>query len=212
MKSFDCSLYLATDTDLCQGRDLCEIVEEAICAGVALIQLREKKNSALFTYQIGKRLLELTRQYQVPLIINDRVDLMLALDADGVHLGRTDLPLDVGRKLIGDRKIMGYSVNQIEHLEYAIAHDADLVGIGPVFTTKTKKDVADTIGLKGVKRITSQSSIPCVGIGGISLNNCYEVIRAGASGVCMISAILSSTNITETTKEIKQQILAAKKG
>lgn len=210
MKTPDYSLYLATDTDLCHPRDLCQCVEEAIAAGVTLVQLREKKYSAQYTYELGKKLLNITQHYGVPLIINDRIDLMLALNADGVHLGRTDLPLDVGRKLIGNNKIMGYSVNTLPHLEHAISHGTDYVGIGPIFPTQTKTDTADAIGLNGITKLTSQSPIPCVAIGSVNATNCTDIIKAGAHGICVISAILTASNIAEQTQRLRQLIREAR--
>lgn len=210
MKTPDYSLYLATDTDLCRPRDLCQCVEEAIAAGVTLVQLREKKYSAQYTYELGKKLLNITQHYGIPLIINDRIDLMLALDADGVHLGRTDLPLDIGRKLIGNNKIMGYSVNTLPHLEHAISHGADYVGIGPIFPTQTKTDTADAIGLNGITKLTSQSPIPCVAIGSVNATNCTDIIKAGAHGICVISAILTASNIAEQTQRLRQLIREAR--
>lgn len=206
MKTPDYSLYLATDTDLCHPRDLCQCVEEAIAAGVTVVQLREKKYSAQYAYDLGKKLLAITRHYDIPLIINDRVDLMLALDADGVHLGRTDLPLDIGRKLIGKNKIMGYSVNTHLHLEHAINRGADYVGIGPIFPTQTKTDTAEAIGLNGITKLTSQSPIPCVAIGSVNTTNCTDIIKAGAHGICVISAILTAPNIAAQTQQLRQLI------
>ncbi len=194
MNSDGLRLYLATDPELGAGRDLCGLVEQAVAAGVTLVQLRDKRADGQQLYELACRLHRITRRLGVPLIINDRVDVMLAAEADGVHVGPTDLPLARVRALAGGR-LVGYSVNTPEDLCVAERDGADYIGVGPVFATATKPDARDVIGLVGLRQITAATRLPAVAIGGISPANCAAVLGAGAVGVCAISAILGQTDV-----------------
>jgi thiamine-phosphate pyrophosphorylase len=143
----------------------------------------------------------LTAEYGVPLIINDRLDIALAVQADGIHIGQDDLPLPVARKLLGPDKIIGYSVSNIEEACYGEKHGADYLGAGPVFTTATKKVSTPTLGPAGLKRI---KSIPVVGIGGINLENIKEVRSTGIDGVSIVSGILGSDRPGHTALLIRR--------
>lgn len=208
----DFSLYLATDSRLLTGRDLCTVVETAVAAGVTVVQLREKEASAAEFLETGRRLLAVTRRLGIPLIVNDRVEAMLALDADGVHVGKQDLPLAAVRRLVGENKRVGYSVTCPADLEFAIANGADHVGIGPVFSTSTKLDAAPPLGLDGFRRLAARSSIPCVAIGGITAETSGRLLAAGAAGVCVISAILGEMDIAAATRKIRRALDAARAG
>ena len=199
----DYTLYLATDRKILGARALEEAVEEAILSGVTLVQLREKECPAGEFYAVGKRVLAVTRRHGVPLIINDRVDIMLALDAEGVHVGRNDLPLERTRALIGPTKILGYSVNALDDLRHAEAYGADYVGIGPFAPTGTKADAAAALGLAGTAEIVAEACLPCVAIGGIHAGNTAMVKATGVAGICVISAILGAADIAAATRQLR---------
>ena len=201
----DYTLYLATDRNLLQGRNLEDTVAIAIRHGVTLVQMREKSLSSREFYEAGRRLLQITRRCGVPLIINDRLDLMLALDADGVHLGRHDLPLPEARRLCPG-KILGYSVNSAADLQYAEQHGADYAGLGPVFPTPTKADTDPALGLAGLADLVKKARIPCVAIGGINVTNAAAVTATGVAGICVISAILSQPDTAAATWELRQAL------
>lgn len=199
------SLYLATDRRYTDSRDLCDVVAACIANGVTAVQLREKDCSASDFCEMGRRLLAVTRGHGVPLIINDRVDIMLAIGADGVHVGRGDLPLREARRLAGDR-ILGYSVNSLAHLRFAESAGADYVGIGPAFATGTKTDTGGVLGPEGIRGIARCSSIPCVAIGGVHAGNVAELGAAGVDGVCVISGILAQSLPAAAAAELRRGI------
>jgi thiamine-phosphate pyrophosphorylase len=191
----DClRLYLATDSELTAERDLCDLVARAITAGVTCVQLRDKVASGQQLYLSACRLHAVTQRLGVPLIINDRVDIMLAAGAEGVHVGATDLPLARVRALAAGR-LVGYSVTAAADVEVARRDGADYVGIGPVFPTSTKPDASPALGLAGLRDLAAAAGLPCVAIGGITPANCAAVLTAGANGVCAISAILGHDDI-----------------
>lgn len=195
-------LYLATDRGLTAGRDLGELVAEAVAAGVTLVQLRDKHAGGQELYETACRLRAVTRRLGVPLIINDRVDVMLAAGADGVHVGATDLPLAHVRALAPGR-LVGYSVTGAVDLDVARRGGADYVGIGPVFVTSTKPDASPALGLAGLRQLAAAAGLPCVAIGGITPANCAAVLAAGAEGVCVISAILGQADVAAAVKRFR---------
>jgi thiamine-phosphate pyrophosphorylase len=203
--SLDFGLYLATDPALLRGRGLVETVAAAIAGGVTIVQLRDKHADGGALYEAACRLLTITRPAGVPLIINDRVDVMLASGADGVHIGCSDLPLAETRGLAGDRMV-GYSVNTSEDLALAIREGADHIGIGPVFPTGTKPDARAALGLGRLRELAAAAPIPCVGIGGISLANAASVKACGVSGVCVISAILGSDDVGRAARALRAAV------
>jgi len=191
----DYSLYLVTDRGYLKGRDLFEAVEDAIKGGVTLVQLREKDISSLDFFNIALRMKEITSRYKIPLIINDRLDIALAVDAEGLHIGQSDLPITAARKLLGAGKILGYSASNPEEAVYGEKCGADYLGAGPVYPTGSKSDAGDPIGIHGLKEIVEKVAIPVVGIGGIGSQNIKEVKISGAKGISLISAILGSNEI-----------------
>ena len=201
-------LYLATDPDLARGRNLAALVEAAVAAGVTLVQLRDKHADGARLDDSACRLRAITRSLGVPLIINDRVDVMLAADADGVHIGANDLPLEHVRRLAAGR-LVGYSVNTDDDLREAERHGADYIGVGPVFPTATKPDARPTMGLEGLRRFTAATALPAVAIGGISAANCAAAVQAGADGVCVISAILGQPDTAAAVRAFVQALDAA---
>ena len=200
----DYRLYLVTDREVLKGRDLLQAVEEALAGGVTLVQLREKDASGREFYQLAVSMKNLAARFGVPLLINDRLDIALAVQADGIHIGQGDLPLPVARKLLGPGKIIGYSVSNTEEARYGEKHGADYLGAGPVFTTATKKVSTPTLGPAGLKRIKEMVSIPVVGIGGINLGNVKEVRNSGIDGVSIVSGILGSDQPGHTASLIRR--------
>lgn len=199
---FDLSLYLVTDRSLSLGRSLVEVVEEAVKGGVTMVQLREKDCSSLEFYQEATALKRLLKPYKIPLIINDRLDIALACDAEGLHIGQSDLPFSIARQLLGENKIIGLSVECLKDAQEANKLDVDYIGISPVFSTPTKTDTAMAVGIEGVRKITLQSVHPAVGIGGINKNNAEDIIKAGAEGISVVSAIMSAHEPSRSAQEL----------
>lgn len=198
----DYRLYLVTDRKILKRMDLFKAVEDSIKGGVTLVQLREKDISSLDFYNIALKMKKLVDFYDIPLIINDRLDIAQAVDADGLHIGQQDLPIQVARKILGPCKILGYSVSDVKEAVYGEKNGADYLGAGAVFATGSKKDAGEPIGLENLKMIKQSVSIPVVGIGGIGASNIKEVKETGVDGVSLISAILGSQDIEGATREL----------
>lgn len=206
MLSFDLSLYLVTDRSLSLGRSLQEVVEEAVKGGVTMVQLREKDCTTRQFYDLAMQMKACLKPYSVPLIINDRLDIALACDAEGLHIGQSDMPYIVARKLFGKDKIIGLSVESIQDAIDANTLDVDYIGISPVFSTPTKIDTALALGLDGVREITKISCHPSVGIGGINNSNAQDIIKAGAGGLSVVSAIMSATDPKDSAMQLRKLI------
>lgn len=192
MKDIDLSLYLVTDNSDDEERFL-NTIEEAILGGVSIVQIREKTAETLDFYNLALKVKEITTKYNIPLIINDRVDVALAIDADGVHVGQSDMPCDVTRKLIGENKILGVSAATVSEAKKAEMDGADYIGVGAVFPTKTKKD-AESVSKKELIEIVNSIDIPAVAIGGINLDNASQLKDTGIAGLSVVSVIMSSDN------------------
>lgn len=210
MKSFDLSLYLVTDRSLSLGRSLESVVFDAAEGGVTMVQLREKDCSTLEFYQQAMLLKECLRPYHIPLIINDRLDIALACDAEGLHIGQSDIPYDIARKLLGKDKIIGLSVECLQDAVDANELDVDYIGISPVFGTPTKTDTAPALGLEGIREIVKISRHPAVGIGGINQTNAADIIEAGADGISVVSAIMSATDPKQAAFQLMSIIQKSK--
>lgn len=210
MKTLDLSLYLVTDQNLSKGRSQEYIVSEAVKGGVTVVQLREKEILSRDFYEVAKSLMSLLKPLNIPLIINDRLDIALAVDADGLHIGQSDLPYDIARKLLGKDKIIGLSVETIEQAREANKLDVDYIGLSPVFSTNTKLDINTPLELSGVKEIASFTKHKTVAIGGINTTNVERIIASGADGVAIVSAIVSHDNPKEAAMELKAIIDGAK--
>ena len=206
MRSFDLSLYLVTDRSLSLGRTLEYVVDEAAKGGVTMVQLREKDCSTLEFYQQAILLKECLRPYNIPLIINDRLDITLACDAEGLHIGQSDIPYAIARELLGKDKIIGLSVECLQDAIDANELDVDYIGISPVFGTPTKTDTAPALGLDGIREIVKISKHPTVGIGGINQTNAADIIEAGADGISVVSAIMSATDPKESALQLRSII------
>ena len=210
MKSFDLSLYLVTDRSLSLGRSLESVVFDAAEGGVTMVQLREKDCSTLEFYQQAMLLKECLRPYRIPLIINDRLDIALACDAEGLHIGQSDIPYDIARKLLGKDKIIGLSVECLQDAVDANELDVDYIGISPVFGTLTKTDTAPALGLEGIREIVKISRHPAVGIGGINQTNAADIIEAGADGISVVSAIMSASDPKQAAFQLMNIIQKSK--
>lgn len=199
--NIDYTLYLVTDRDVLKGRDLCEAIEASIKGGVTLVQLREKDISSLDFYNLAVAVKKITDKYNVPLIINDRIDIALAVDAAGVHVGQSDIPANVARKIIGEDKILGISAATLEEAKLAEVEGADYLGIGAVFPTDTKKD-ARSVSIELLGEIKKSLTVPVVGIGGISQNNAELLKESKIDGIAVVSSILGKEDIEQAAKDM----------
>ncbi|EPX64947.1 Thiamin-phosphate pyrophosphorylase [Cystobacter fuscus DSM 2262] len=188
----DLSVYLVTDRLLSRGRGLVDVVLAAVRGGATLVQLRDKDVPARETLALGRALLERLRPLGVPLIVNDRVDLALAMGADGVHVGQGDLPPEVARRLLGPDALVGLSITGAEDLPTLDPAVVDYAGVGPIFPTGSKPDATPALGLEELVRLRRLLPVPAVAIGGISAANAAAVVAAGADGVSVVSAICSA--------------------
>ncbi len=202
----DWSLYAIIDGKFLK-KSLGEIAEELVSGGAGIIQYRNKEADSRTLYEDAKVLEKYLHEHSVPLIINDRIDIAIAVNADGVHLGERDIPVDTARRILGGNKLIGASVSTLRELWKA--DWADYLGVGAVFPTRTY-DSYNIIGLPGFRRIRERTTLPIVGIGGIGLDNASSVIREGADGVAVISEILSSDNIERTAKNLVESIHQAR--
>ncbi|GIP60968.1 thiamine phosphate synthase [Paenibacillus woosongensis] len=189
-------LYAITDERSHPGRELAEVMEEAILGGADIVQLRDKHSDREAVLEKAKRLRELTRRYDVPFIVNDYIDIALEVDADGIHLGQGDTPLPVARELVGG-KIIGISTHAIEEALLAEQQGADYIGVGPVYPTATKAGAAP-VTLSYVREVAEKIRIPFVAIGGIKLHNADEVIAAGATRICAVTEIVGNPDVRGT--------------
>ena len=199
---FDLSLYLVTDRPLSGGRDMAWIVREAAAGGVTMVQLREKECSTAEFIALARELKIALRPLGIPLIINDRVDVALAVDADGVHIGQSDMPYETARALLGEEKIIGLSVETMEEVVAANALDVDYIGISPVYATPTKTDTLTPFGLEGIEEVMRLSRHRCVAIGGMNRDTIGEVIARGVEGVAVVSAIVAAKSPREASEEL----------
>ncbi|WP_053956413.1 thiamine phosphate synthase [Inediibacterium massiliense] len=201
-QNIDYTLYLVTDRNLMSTQKLETAVEQAILGGCTLVQLREKDCSSLEFFETAVKIKKITDCYGIPLIINDRIDIALAVDADGVHIGQSDIPAKIARKLIGNDKVMGISASTLEEAIEAQKNGADYLGIGAMFTTGTKTDAKFT-PMEELMRIRKSISLPIVAIGGINKTTITAFRGTGIDGVAVVSAIISQSNIKSVTQELK---------
>lgn len=200
MKVIPSGLYLITDQYIVRGLSHFQIAEAALSGGARFIQYREKLLSKRESFNIALELRKLTNKFNATLIINDDVDIAMAVDADGVHLGQEDLPVQTARRILGNDKIIGLSTHSLKEAESAQDSGADYIAIGPIFKSTTK-DVRSPLGADIIKAVKKISKLPVIAIGGINEDNVVDVIRAGADGAAIISAIISKPDITASVKE-----------
>jgi thiamine-phosphate pyrophosphorylase len=201
-------LYLVTDRGLCGKKPLEEVIMQAVKGGASYVQLREKEISTRAFVEEAVKIKNLLRPYQVPLIINDRVDVALACAAEGVHIGQEDMPYEIARRLMGPKAIIGLSVETWEDVEMCQKLDVDYIGVSPVFATPTKTDTKSAWGLEGLARIKAFSRHPLVAIGGINESNVKEVIQAGAPCAAVVSAICNAPDPEAAARRINEIINA----
>ena len=185
-------VYLVTDRDLCCNRSLLDVVLQAVQSGTAYVQLREKDLSTRDFVEEAIAVKKLLLPFHVPLIINDRIDVALACGADGVHIGQNDMPYETARRLMGDRAMIGLSVETWADVEASQNLDVDYIGVSPVFPTPTKTDTKEAWGLEGLQKIKSFSRHPLVAIGGINAFIARTVVQAGADCLAVVSAVCSA--------------------
>jgi thiamine-phosphate pyrophosphorylase len=203
--TFTSRVYAITDREL-TGLSHAQQVRRLAAGGVRLIQLRDKRASPRQLYEAALEAQRVARQFGVTLIINDRVDIALAIDADGVHVGQDDLPPENARALVGPAKIVGFSTHSVEQAVAADRLPVDYIAIGPIFSTTTKTDHEPVVGLDMIKSVRERISKPLVAIGGITLDRAAAVIAAGADAVAVVSGILSADDITERARQFCQQL------
>jgi thiamine-phosphate pyrophosphorylase len=206
----DYSVYLVTDRDLARGRPTLEIVEAAVRGGVSCIQLREKKCGTREFIEEALAIQPLLARHGIPLIINDRVDVALAVKADGVHLGQKDMSCRMARQIAPHSMLIGISVESLEDAITAQKDGADYLGVSPIYTTPTKTDTAQPLGLDGLRSIRSAVDLPLVGIGGLNAGNAAEVIDNGADGVAVVSAIVAADDPEAATRKLVEIVRAVK--
>ncbi|MDD4242190.1 MAG: thiamine phosphate synthase [Smithellaceae bacterium] len=197
-------IYLVTDRGLCGGRSLEEVVGAALRGGVAYVQLREKNLSTRLFVEEARAVKKLLASRGVPLIINDRLDVALACEADGVHIGQDDMPYETARRLLGPKAIIGLSVETWADVEAAQKLDVDYLGVSPVFATPTKTDTREPWGLDGLRQIQAASRHPLVAIGGINAANARAVAEAGAPCLAVVSAICSADDPAAAAATLKK--------
>jgi thiamine-phosphate pyrophosphorylase len=204
------SLYLVMSLDPYEGRSALEIAREAIDGGVTVIQLREKDRPLRDVLPEARELRALCQERNVPFIVNDRVDVALLLDADGVHVGQDDLPATEVRRLIGPGKIIGVSAGSLEEARWAVEQGAEYLGVGPIYATATKLDAGEAVGTALIEELAKTYGLPMVGIGGIGRGNAGAVIRAGADGIAVVSAITRQADPKAAAAALCDAIDAAK--
>lgn len=199
----DFSLYLVTDRKLSHPRTIEEVVSSAVRGGVTAIQLREKDCSTKEYLELAHNIQKILKPLHIPLIINDRIDIALAISADGVHIGQLDMPYIDARRLMGSDAIIGLSVETMEQVIAAESLDVDYLGVSPIFSTPTKTDTTTEWGIEGLRILRAKSRHLLIAIGGINSSNAVEVIEAGADGLAIVSAICASQNPEETSKQLR---------
>lgn len=203
------SVYFIMGSPNCKDNPS-RVLQEAIEGGITLFQFREKGTGALkgvAKVELAKELQQICRQHQIPFIVNDDIDLAIALNADGVHIGQDDEPAEEVRKKIGHDKIIGVSVHSYDEAMSALEGGADYFGIGPVFPTKTKEDAKPSNGTNLIEELRQREvTIPIVGIGGITAENAGSVIQSGADGVSVITAISHAPSVTEAARNLRKSV------
>ena len=209
-KKIDYSVYLVTDRGLSRGRSTLEILQGAVRGGVTCVQLREKNCPIRDFIEQADSIKAYLRAHDIPLIINDRLDVAQAVGADGVHLGQSDMPLNVAREILKDSMTIGISAESLGDAIEAEKGGADYIGVSPIYATPTKTDTAPPLGLEGLREIRNAVRIPLVGIGGLTKDNAGEVIKHGADGVAIVSAIVSADDPELATKELLKTVTQAR--
>jgi thiamine-phosphate pyrophosphorylase len=210
-RRFDLSVYLITDPVLTGARSVTEVVEMAIAGGATMVQYRNPDDKTRILVDEARAILALTKPAKVPFIVNDRIDVALAIGADGVHVGQADMRVADVRRLIGPAPIVGLSITSEADLDVSDFGGVDYLGVGPVFATSTKPDAAPPINVGGLEAIVARTKIPIVAIGGLHAGNAADAITAGAAGVAVVSAICAAPDPTAATRELVGIVKGAKR-
>ncbi|HCL89992.1 MAG TPA: thiamine phosphate synthase [Candidatus Atribacteria bacterium] len=205
------NLYIITDQRISHGKSHLEVAEAALAGGATVIQFRDKEMKDSEAVVACREIYKLTKKKGVSFIVNDRVEIAKAVDADGVHLGQEDMSFGSARKILGKEKIIGISAETVEQALKAVEGGADYLGIGPIYPTTTKPDAGKALGIAKLKEIRKSVNIPIVAIGGINENNLEEVLKAGVDGVAVISAVVSAPDIIKACRKLKNKIEYIKK-
>lgn len=203
-------LHLVTDRRLTNGRHLLEIVRGAVAGGVSTVQLREKECSTREFIELGRLLVRELKGANIPLLINDRVDIALAIGADGVHIGQSDMPYAAAREILGPGAIIGLSVESLADAREAEDFDVAYLGLSPIYATPTKTDLSQELGLEGIRAIRAISRHRLIAIGGIHADNAAAILAAGADGVAVVSAICAAADPELATLKLRREIIAAR--
>lgn len=202
-------LYALTAEEYSLGRSNIAVVKEMLEAGIKIIQYREKEKKQRVKYEECQEIRKMTLAYDATFIVDDDVEIAKLVGADGIHIGQEDLPIDVVRNIVGEDMIIGLSTHSPEQAEAAVRAGADYLGVGPIFSTKTKKDVCSPVGFDYLDYVVSHVTIPFVAIGGIKANNVAEVVKHGAKCVALVTEIVGASNIPVKITEIQQRIAIA---
>lgn len=203
-------LYLVTDESLSLGRSLEWIVEQAVQGGVTMVQLREKELDTRSFIERAEKIKKILAPRQIPLIINDRLDVALAAGADGIHIGQRDMPYEKAKRFLPEGSMIGLSVETMEQVREAEKLDVDYLGVSPIFSTPTKTDVETQWGIEGLKKVRALSRHKLVAIGRMKVSNAAEVIKAGADGIAVVSGICSATDPGMAAKAFMDEIQKVK--
>lgn len=206
MTSVDFDLYVVSDRSQTNGRELTWVLEQALDGGVKAIQLREKDLSGRDLFNLAEAVRKLTGRYGAKLLINERIDVALAVDADGVHLGKASIPIATARQLVGPERLIGASVHALAEAQQAEQAGADFVVFGPVYFTPSKAAYGAPQGLAPLRQVVEKTSRPVYAIGGVKRENIEEVMAAGARGIALISAIVSAREPQQAAREILETL------
>jgi thiamine-phosphate pyrophosphorylase len=205
-KKVDWSVYVITGRRIAGDRSILDVVRAAIRGGASVVQLREKTAATREIVELGQALREITRPAGIPLIVNDRLDIALAIGAEGVHVGHDDMPVGLARRLIGPDRLLGASPETVSEARQMERDGADYLGVGDVYGTPSKSDAGPPIGVDGLTEVIRAVSIPVVAIGGITLENAGAVIQAGAAGVAVISAVVSAPDPEAAARRLRELV------
>ena len=207
MKKIDTTLYFITDSTPYNEEEFLERVEKALSGGVTIMQLREKDRTTREYISLAEKVHSIAQKYKVPLIIDDRTDVALAVGAEGVHLGQSDMPIDTARKIVGDKMIIGATTKTVEQALEACKNGADYLGVGAIYTTTTKVKTVLT-SVDTLKDIVKAVSVPVNAIGGLNKDNIDVLKGSGISGICAVSAIMKADDPQTAARELKQAFLS----
>jgi thiamine-phosphate pyrophosphorylase len=199
-------LHVLTDREWSRGRDMLTVASAALDGGATVIQLRDKTATTRTLVEEGQALRALTRERGALLIVNDRIDVALAIDADGAHVGQDDMPVVLARKLLGPDRLLGVSAGNLQEARVAVAGGADYLGVGPIYATDTKADAGEPIGLPLLTELANRYNTPLIAIGSIKAENTAAVLRAGALGIAVISAVVSAEDIAAATRALRESM------